>query len=26
VGGAKLKEFGAIFVKAIAAHRSDGSA
>jgi ATP-dependent DNA helicase RecQ len=26
VGGAKLKEFGAIFLKAIAAHRSNGSA
>ncbi|WP_322416945.1 DNA helicase RecQ [Mesorhizobium huakuii] len=26
VGGAKLKEFGEIFLKAIAAHRSDGSA
>ncbi|TRC74767.1 DNA helicase RecQ [Mesorhizobium sp. WSM4310] len=25
VGGAKLKEFGEIFVKAIAGHRSDGS-
>ncbi|WP_095204812.1 DNA helicase RecQ [Mesorhizobium carmichaelinearum] len=25
VGGAKLKEFGAIFLKAIAGHRSDGS-
>ncbi|GLQ81627.1 ATP-dependent DNA helicase RecQ [Mesorhizobium huakuii] len=26
VGGAKLKEFGEIFLKAIAAHQSDGSA